>query len=365
MRSVAELKTTKTAWTLAELGWKPAFEREYEKYRERYKLARVAVEQRGQYVVLSETGEMPATVSGKLMHDALGRCDYPAVGDWVLVTCPPGDDRAVIHGILPRTSKFSRKVAGLVSEEQIVAVNIDVVFICMGLDHNFNLRRLERYLVLAWESGALPVVVLTKADICDNLPGRLAETLTVAAGTEVIPISSVDGTGLPVLSERLAGGLTGALLGSSGVGKSTLVNALLGEQRQATTEVREDDSRGRHTTTYRELIPISGGGLIIDTPGMRELSFHGGDDFSGAFDDIEGLAGQCRFADCRHENEPGCAVLQAIDEGLIERERLVNYRKMQREAALAEQKARRRQAAIEKTQNKKHVSELRNQPAID
>lgn len=285
------------------------------------------------------------------MYQAVGREDYPAVGDWVVLSPPSPDQKAQIQAILPRVSKFVRKAAGGVTEEQIVAANIDLIFICMGLDADYNLRRLERYLSAAWESGALPVVVLTKADLCgEELDERLLSAEAVAIGAEVLPISSINGEGLDTVKGMLTAGKTGALIGSSGVGKSTLINHLLGFERQTIGEVRTGDGRGRHTTTYRELILLEGGGLLVDTPGMRELQLMdlAGNGVEGAFDDIEQLAKNCRFRDCEHRKEPGCAVKEAIRTRNLDAGRLESYEKLLREQALVECKAARRQAMIEK-----------------
>lgn len=341
------------AFRLAELGWRTSFECDFEPHRDQYHPGRVAVEQRGLYTVYCEAGEVTAAVAGKMMRDALLREDYPAVGDWVLLTDPGQGQRAVIHGILPRFSKFRRKVAGLVSEEQIVATNIDIVFICMGLDGNFNIRRLERYLTAGWESGALPVIVLTKSDLAHDLEEQVNRVKDVSVGADVVTISAVTGSGLDEVRACLKDGKTGALLGSSGVGKSTLINHLLGWERQVTGEVRQTDGRGRHTTTHRELILLPGGGLLVDTPGMRELQLmDAGQGLDGAFEEIQALAASCRFRDCRHQDEPGCAVRDAIAGGRLDEGRLESYVKLQKEQALADRKAALRLARLQKTRRK-------------
>lgn len=353
-------------FSLPDLGWRTPFDHHYEPYRDRYHPGRVAIEQRGLYTVYCEAGEVTATVAGKFMAEATVRADYPAVGDWVLLSQPNQDRRAVIHGILPRISKFGRKMAGRVSEEQIVAANIDVVFICMGLDENFNIRRLERYLAAGWESGAWPVIVLTKADLADDLDEKVCRAESAAVGADVVPVSSLTGVGLDRFRSFLSGAKTGALLGSSGVGKSTLVNYLLGWERQATGEVRQSDGRGRHTTTHRELILLPGGGVLVDTPGMRELQLmEAGHGVEGAFEDIEALAGNCRFNDCRHENEPGCAVREAVAAGVLEEGRLVSYAKLQREQAQAERRAALRLARMQKTRRKEPARGGRMQPDLE
>jgi ribosome biogenesis GTPase len=271
-------------------------------------------------------------VRGKLRFEAGSNGNMPAVGDWVVVKPLDGEARAVIHGVLPRRTAFLRKVAWVKTESQVLAANVDIVFLVMGLAKNFNLRRLERYLTLAWESGARPVVLLNKADLCDDVEAKVEEVGTVAFGVPTHAISAKDGVGLEAVAEHLEAGKTAALLGSSGVGKSTLINRLLGSERQETGEVREADGRGRHVTTSRELVSLPGGGLVIDTPGMRELQMWAdGDSLKESFDDIEALAEGCRFRDCSHESEPGCAVKNAIEEGELEDKRFSSYKKIKRE----------------------------------
>jgi ribosome biogenesis GTPase len=301
-----------------------------------------------------------AIVSGRFRYDALAASDFPAVGDWVALepTRPMAgaDDPAVIATVLPRRSAFRRQAAdstrrgGLnLHDEQVIAANIDVAFIVAGLDGDFNLRRLERYLAVAWSSGVAPVIVLNKADIADDLPGRLVAVEAIAPGVPILVVSALTGDHVGDLAPHLAPGRTAVVLGSSGVGKSTLLNTLLGEQRQATSAVREDDSRGRHTTTHRELFLLPSGALLIDTPGIRSLEVAGADEGVGeAFDDIAELAAGCRFSDCRHEREPGCAVRAAIARGELTEERLASQRKLEREAAHAERKVDPRAAAEER-----------------
>ncbi len=294
--------------------------------------------------------DRPAIVTGRFRYDALAASDYPAVGDWVALepTRPETgpDDPAVISAVLPRRSSFvrsaadsTRRSAGHLADEQVLAANVDVAFIVAGLDHDFNLRRLERYLAVAWSSGDEPVIVLNKADIADDLPGRLVAVDAIAPGVPIVVVSALTGDHLADLQPFLAPGRTAVVLGSSGVGKSTLLNALLGEQRQATGAVREDDSRGRHTTTHRELFVLPGGALHIDTPGIRSLEIAGADEgVDTAFDDIAALAGACRFRDCRHQGEPGCAIRQALADGTLSEDRLASHQKLERELAFAERK---------------------------
>jgi ribosome biogenesis GTPase len=282
-------------------------------------------------------GETLAEVSGRLRHRAAGPHDFPAVGDWVLLLVRPEEGWATIQGILPRRSRFSRKVPGSATEEQVVAANVDSVFLVAGLDGDFSPRRLERALVLAWESGARPVVVLNKADLGAG-EERRREAAAAAPGVPIHVVSARSGEGLGALDTYLVPGQTVALLGSSGVGKSTLVNRLLGGGLQPTAEVRVGDDRGRHTTAFRELLVLPGGGMIVDTPGLREIQLWGGEEGLGqAFPDVGDLAAACRFRDCRHEGEPGCAVLEALAEGRLAAERLASYRKLaaeQRQFAL-------------------------------
>ncbi|MCI5564821.1 MAG: ribosome small subunit-dependent GTPase A [Clostridiales bacterium] len=293
---------------------------------------RVSLQERGVYRVLGANGEQAATLSGKFRRAALSALDYPVVGDYVAVL-PNADGAAVIQALLPRRSVFLRRAAGTSRTEQAVAANIDTVLICMALNHDFNLRRLERYLAVVWDSGAKPVVVLTKADLCDCLPERIAQAERTAIGAEVIALSALDGAGCARLSPYLAAGQTLALVGSSGVGKSTLVNYMLGEARLKTGGLRNDD-KGRHTTTHREMLVLPGGAVVIDTPGMRELGLWDNETgTAAAFADVEALAAQCRFADCTHRSEPGCAVRAALACGELPRERLEAYERLGAESA--------------------------------
>lgn len=310
--------------------------------------ARVALEHQHLYRVCTGTDEPLAHVAGRFRHRANERQEYPAVGDWVALD-RQAHARATIAAVLPRRSRFSRKAAGDVTEEQVVAANIDLVFLVSGLDRDFNLRRIERYLVTAREGGARPVIVLNKSDLCDDLPAVLDEVSRVAAGTAVHAVSSLTRDGLDVIAPYLTRGRTIALLGSSGVGKSTLINALLGHDRQRTRAVRESDNRGRHTTSHRELVVLPQGALLIDTPGMRELQLWESEAaLEEAFEDIDALAAGCYFRDCLHDTEPKCAVKDAVTAGRLPADRLANFHRLRREVRHLENKVDQRAAAEEK-----------------
>lgn len=343
-------------------GWSDFFANHFAPYRQQgFSVARVVIECRNSYILQSENAEISAEITGKLRYRASDRQDFPAVGDWVVIRTREKEGTATIHEILPRKSKFSRKAAGSETTEQIVATNIDTVFLVSGLDGDFNPRRIERYLILAWESGANPVIVLNKADVCPNLENCLAEVEAVALGVPIITISAASNQGLETLQPYLQPGQTVALLGSSGVGKSTITNQLLGETVQAVQTVRQRDNRGKHTTTHRELLRLPTGGLIIDTPGMRELQIWSGEEgISESFADIAELAQQCRFRDCQHEHEPGCAVRQALQEGSLDASRFANYQKLQKEIKYMERKQDQREYIAEKEKWKKITKAMRN-----
>lgn len=294
-------------------------------------IGRVVAQHKELYRVAAQEGDITAEISGKLRHNADKARDYPAVGDFVMLDRIDDEGgNAIIHHVLTRKSVFIRKSAGNAHNEQIVAANIDTVFICMALNSNFNLRRLERYLSIAWDSGALPVVVLTKSDLCDDIGSKLKDVNCVAIGADVIVTSTLTEEGVDAVAPYVQHGKTVAFIGSSGVGKSTLINRLVGKDLLATKQIRKDD-KGRHTTTHRELFVLPSGGAVIDTPGMREIGIESAD-LSKSFSDIDTLAASCKFSDCAHDNEPGCAVQQAIQAGILDQARLNSYRKLKKEA---------------------------------
>lgn len=296
----------------------------------------------GLYTVVDDEQERHGEVSGRFHHTVQLDKDYPAVGDWVVFE--PYDDgaRAKIHRVLNRRTTLSRKKAGESHQEQIIAANVDTVFIVTALTQEFNVRRIERYVQQIYESGASPVVVLTKRDLCATVPEHITEVESVAPGVPVYAVDSLTGEGMDELGTEIRAGETISLVGSSGVGKSTLINHLLGMEKQVTQGVREEDQRGRHTTTHRELFELPNGTYIIDTPGMRELQLWGGDEegVDQTFSDIDRLSTSCKFRDCKHEQEPGCAVKQAIETGELEAARLKSYNKLKRELKRLELKDR-------------------------
>jgi ribosome biogenesis GTPase len=324
--------------SIVALGWDAGWAEAFTPFAARgHRPARVVAVHRETSVVRDADGDRPASVSGAFRFEALAASDYPTVGDWVAL-----DEGGVIAAVLPRRSVFkrmaangTRRGAGL-DDEQVMASNVDVALLVAGLDNDFNLRRIERYLAVAWSSAVTPVVVLNKSDLADDIDGRLVAVEAVAPGVATVAVSAWTGDGLDALRAHLRPGATAAILGSSGVGKSTLVNALLGDDRQATAEVRASDSRGRHTTTHRELFELPGGALLVDTPGIRALEVLGADEgVANAFDDVVDLATRCRFSDCQHDGEPGCAVRAAISEGRLGEDRLASHRKLERELAHA------------------------------
>lgn len=306
---------------------------------------RVVQQQRDGYLVVTDAGEVRARASGRLLHEAR-ELGHPAVGDWVALSQNPRERTATIHAILPRSTAFVRRAAHSTRGLQIIAANIDVAFIVTSMNADLNPRRIQRYLAAAWQSGARPVVVLTKSDLSDD-PQAVADELSarIAAletGCPVRLVSAREGAGLDALLSEVRPGETCVLIGSSGVGKSTLVNAFLSEDRMATGAIREHDDQGRHTTSHRELIRLPGGGMIVDTPGIREVGLIDAEEgVSAAFDDIENLPQDCKFSDCSHVNEPGCAVRGALESGALDPDRWAHFQKLKLELAAAEEKAER------------------------
>ena len=293
--------------------------------------ARVAVQHRGQYEVLAEAGELKADVAGRLLHEAPSDAALPVVGDWVALAPRPDEGAGTIHAVLPRRTRISRKTPWLAAKEQVLAANVDTVLLTTSLNEDLNLRRLERYLATAWDSGADPVIVLTKADLHPDPGAATAEVESIAFGVPVLVVSVRTGEGLDDVAAIASPGRTLVLLGSSGVGKSTLVNTLAGEELLATNELRSD-GRGRHTTSHRQLVVLPSGGLVVDTPGLRELQlWEVGQGVEHSFEDVTALFEHCRFNDCAHDREPGCAVHAALDEGTLDAVRWESYLKLQRE----------------------------------
>ena len=317
--------------------------------------ARVLSQEKGFYRIITNKGEKLAEVSGKFRFQATISSEYPAVGDFVLVNWNESGNSAIIESLFPRKSAFVRKAAGEPQQEQVVAANIDTVFLCMALNNDFNLRRLERYISIAWDSGATPVVVLTKSDLCDDLEQKLSEVSSVAFGVDVLVTTSTEENGYRELLSFISEGKTIAFIGSSGVGKSTLINRLLGEEQLKTNGLRNDD-KGRHTTTHRELFLLPSGGMVIDTPGMREFGMWDNDTgIEKTFMDIEELASKCKFRNCTHTNEPGCAIQKALKMKELEMSRWQSYQKLKAENDYMEDKE---SYMLAKGKREKEISKL-------
>lgn len=323
------MKQQKEENKLTEYGWNEQYREDKEN--SAYFIGRIISQEKGIYRTVTEQGELLSEVSGRFHFHANSPADYPAVGDFVYMERKDSSGNAVIHEVRPRKSVFVRKAAGKNWQEQVVAANIDIVFICMSFNRDFNLRRLERYLAVAWDSGAMPVIVLTKSDLCEDISRLLSEVADIAMGVDIICTSNMEDCGFDELKSHISEGKTAAFIGSSGVGKSTLINRLLGTNILDTNGLRNDD-KGRHTTTRRQLFLLPQGGMVIDTPGMRELGLWDAEEgTSHSFADIEKLALKCRFSDCTHTKEPGCAIIEAIGNGELEEARFISYQKLKAE----------------------------------
>lgn len=348
---------------LEQFGWNQFFQNNFEqikqenesKFHYTYIAGRISIIQKTICKVLTELGELDAVISSKIRENLVektGKSRYrrkelilnPAVGDWVLLTYDPKDKKAIIRGILPRKSKFSRNAAGTaITKEQVIASNIDTVFLVSAMNHDFNPRRIERYLTAVWDSGSNPVIILNKSDLCDDINGRISEVECVTFGVPIHAMSALNNQGVDQLNQYLIEGKTCIFLGSSGVGKSTIINNILGKNRQKIQEISNSNDKGKHTTSNRELIVLPNGGMVIDTPGLREIQLWKTEDsVTDLFEDIEQLARQCKFSDCQHDTEPDCAVKQAIENGDLSEKRLQNYYKLQRELAYIERKEQRK-----------------------
>lgn len=326
---------------LEQLGWNSQFQESFSALTtQEYLPARVMYGQKQQYHVLAEQGEFIAEVSGKFRHQASANSDFPVVGDWVAIV-PYEEDRAIIHALLPRKSKISRKEAGGATREQMIAANVDTIFIVTALEgyRGVNISRIERYLAQVYNTGATPVVLLNKADTCPDVATYVQDVKDVSFGVAVHAISAKEHQGLDPLMAYIQQGATVALIGTSGVGKSTLINCLLGEERLRVHDISGNTGKGLHTTTHRELIVLPTGGMLIDNPGMRELQLWGEEEqVDGAFEDIEQLAKQCRFNDCRHQTEPGCAIQEALADGSLTQKRYQHYVKLKKEMLFLEKR---------------------------
>ena len=355
---------------LIKLGWDSYFENNFSQYKEQgYSPLRILRENREKYIACDDTGDFSCEVTGKFRFGTDHKSQFPTVGDWVVVEKFPNEKKAVIHALLSRKSAFSRKVPGSITEEQVIAANINTIFIVIGLDQNFRISRIERFLSVAWESGAVPVILLNKADLCSDVAARLLEVEEIVIGVDVFILSASQQRGLEQVSKYIMPGKTVAFIGSSGVGKSTIINALSASDRLEVNEVNRHGSRGRHTTTFRELIILPDGGMVVDTPGMRELQLWGDEEdgkegLKQVFDEIEKLAGNCRFRDCRHEREPGCAVREALENETLTQNRFQSYLKLKKEFAYLDRRRSQKAQLDQRNHGKelsKHIKQVKKE----
>jgi len=338
---------------LKKLGWNDFFQNSFDSIvNNRFSPARVASEHRDCYALFTESGEMKASISGKLRFESRERGDLPAVGDWVAADIFPEEKSAIINAVLSRKSKFSRKIPGEKTEEQILAANIDTIFWVTSMNRDLNPRRIERFIFSAAKSGTEPVIIINKADLEEDPEQTASEISEKIPDIKVFTVSALNGYNFEKLMPFLKEGKTVAFLGTSGVGKSSIINRLAGEKILNVSEIRDKDQKGRHTTTVRQMIFLSSGGLVIDTPGIRELQIWESDGESGAFDDIEKAAENCRYRNCTHEAEPGCAVKELVEKGIIEPKRLENYKKMKKESFHIEKRTSQRAKLEEKRKGK-------------
>ncbi|AEY65156.1 ribosome small subunit-dependent GTPase A [Clostridium sp. BNL1100] len=348
---------------LDRLGWDSFFEKSFAEYGNKELIpARILSQQKNNYTVCLENKSFNAKLSGKFIYTASKKKHFPAVGDWTLIKLTENNSQAIIHHVLPRKTAFVRKlpisggrkvkngcIVGGTTEEQIIAANVDTVFIVCGLDGNFNLQRIERYITLAYNSGATPVIILNKVDCCESIEDHVVKVRKIAAGLDIYPISVLKNIGMDIFDKYLLQGKTIVFLGSSGVGKSSIINYLIGEEKQRTNLISDFNGKGKHTTTSAQLVFHNSGCMIIDTPGLRELQLWGEEDaLNQNFDDIISIAKKCKYRDCQHDKEPGCAVKLSIEEGLISLERLENYRKQHYELVMLDGRIKQNEAYLSK-----------------